>query len=119
VANGGGAAVRVGISDRRVVPSVEAAREAEVAGADYIFFGPVFATPSKQNSARRKESSGSARCGRAVRVPVLAIGGVTVENVIRVSPQVRRAWRRSGCFRNLRCIGRRKPSARAEKEPLV
>jgi thiamine-phosphate pyrophosphorylase len=60
--------------------STEAARTAEGAGADYIFFGPVFATPSK---AAFGAPQGIERLGdacRAVRIPVLAIGGVTVEN---------------------------------------
>ncbi len=54
--------------------------DAERAGADYVFFGPVFATPSKleygppQGLARLEEVC------RAVHVPVLAIGGITEEN---------------------------------------
>lgn len=60
--------------------SLEAARAAESSGADYIFFGPVFATPSKSafgapQGARRLEEV----C-RAVAIPVIAIGGVTLEN---------------------------------------
>ena len=60
--------------------SVEEALGAERDGADYVFFGPVFATPSKlefgapQGIAKLEEV-----CGR-VRVPVLAIGGITIEN---------------------------------------
>lgn len=60
--------------------SIEAAREAERGGADYILFGPVFPTPSKaafgppQGLVRLREV-----CA-AVRIPVLAIGGVTLEN---------------------------------------
>jgi thiamine-phosphate pyrophosphorylase len=60
--------------------SLEAAQAAERGGADYIFFGPVFATPSKaafgppQGIERLRET-----CS-AVRIPVLAIGGVTLEN---------------------------------------
>ncbi len=60
--------------------SLAAALEAERDGADYIFFGPVFATPSKaawgppQGVARLKEVC------RRVRIPVLAIGGVALEN---------------------------------------
>jgi thiamine-phosphate pyrophosphorylase len=60
--------------------STEAARAAEGTGADYILFGPVFATPSK---AAFGAPQGIQRLGdacRAVRIPVLAIGGVTVEN---------------------------------------
>lgn len=60
--------------------SLEQAQQAERDGADYIIFGPVFATPSKthygppQGIARLEEI-----CG-ALAIPVLAIGGVTLEN---------------------------------------
>ncbi len=61
--------------------SLESACAAERDGADYIFFGPVFATPSKaafgapQGIKRLEEVSGS------VKIPVLAIGGINAENV--------------------------------------
>jgi thiamine-phosphate pyrophosphorylase len=60
--------------------SPDAAREAEKGGADYVIFGPVFATPSKaafgepQGVRRLKEV-----CER-LTIPVLAIGGITLEN---------------------------------------
>jgi thiamine-phosphate pyrophosphorylase len=60
--------------------SLEYARAAAKGGADYIFFGPVFATPSKvafgapQGIERLREICAS------VKIPVLAIGGVTSEN---------------------------------------
>ena len=60
--------------------SLEDAREAEGAGAAYIFFGPVFDTPSKRGMG---ESQGIARLGeicRGVAIPVFAIGGVSEEN---------------------------------------
>jgi thiamine-phosphate pyrophosphorylase len=60
--------------------SLEAARSAASSGADYLFFGPVFATPSKSVFG---EPQGLARLGevcRAVSIPVLAIGGVTLAN---------------------------------------
>jgi len=60
--------------------SVEAAREADVAGADYIFFGPVFATPSKAEFGAPQGIERLGEVCRAVRIPVLAIGGVSVEN---------------------------------------
>jgi len=60
--------------------SLEEAREAESAGAAYIFFGPVFDTPSKRGMG---EPQGVARLGeicRSVTVPVLVIGGVDEMN---------------------------------------
>jgi len=60
--------------------SLESARAAWRDGADYIFFGPVFATPSKavfgapQGIERLREVCAS------VEIPVLAIGGVNLEN---------------------------------------
>jgi len=60
--------------------SLESARGAGRGGADYIFFGPVFATPSKaafgapQGIERLREVCAS------VEIPVLAIGGVNLEN---------------------------------------
>jgi thiamine-phosphate pyrophosphorylase len=60
--------------------SLEDAREAESAGAAYIFFGPVFDTPSKRGMG---EPQGVARLGeicRGVMIPVLAIGGVGEDN---------------------------------------
>jgi len=60
--------------------SLESARAAERDGADYIYFGPVFATPSKaafgapQGMERLREACAS------VEIPVLAIGGVNLEN---------------------------------------
>jgi thiamine-phosphate pyrophosphorylase len=60
--------------------SPEAAKEAERGGADYLFFGPVFATPSKAAyGAPQGLDRLSEVCG-AVTLPVLAIGGITQEN---------------------------------------
>ena len=59
----------------RSVHSVGAAREAEEEGADYILFGPVYASASHPGrpAAGLEALAGVAA---AVRIPVLAIGGV-------------------------------------------
>jgi thiamine-phosphate pyrophosphorylase len=62
------------------VHSLKTAQQAEQAGASYVIFGPVFATPSK---AAFGEPQGLERlreiCGQ-LKIPVLAIGGITLEN---------------------------------------
>ena len=60
--------------------SLEGAVEAAGAGADYIFFGPVFATPSKAAFGRPQGLQKLGQICRAVSIPVLAIGGIAVEN---------------------------------------
>ena len=60
--------------------SLEAAQAAESAGADYTFFGPVFATPSKTAFGAPQGIERLREVCRSMRVPVLAIGGITVEN---------------------------------------
>jgi thiamine-phosphate pyrophosphorylase len=72
----GRAEFRIGVSCH----SVETARAAEGAGADYMFFGPVFATPSKAVFGAPQGIERLREVCRSVRVPVLAIGGVTAEN---------------------------------------
>lgn len=53
-------------------------RAAVAAGADYLGFGPVFATTTKQNpDAVQGIDALRAACDIAGRVPVVAIGGVT------------------------------------------
>jgi thiamine-phosphate pyrophosphorylase len=49
-------------------------------GADYIFFGPVFATPSKAQFGEPQGVKKLAKVCSAVPMPVIAIGGITVEN---------------------------------------
>ena len=61
--------------------SIEAAQAAERDGADYIFFGPIFATPSKAGFGEPQGLARLAQVCRAANLPVLAIGGVAVENV--------------------------------------
>jgi thiamine-phosphate pyrophosphorylase len=60
--------------------SLEAAQSAAAAGADYIFFGPVFATPSKAAYGAPQGLGRLAELCASLTIPVLAIGGITLEN---------------------------------------
>ena len=59
---------------------LEEALEAERAGASYIFFGPVYDTPSKRSFGSPQGIARLTRVCEAVRIPVIAIGGVTETN---------------------------------------
>jgi thiamine-phosphate pyrophosphorylase len=56
------------------------------AGADYIGFGPIFATRSKPGAPLPPPHGpeGLARAVRLAKVPVVAIGGITLQNVAQV-----------------------------------
>lgn len=60
--------------------SLDAVLVAQSAGADYLFFGPVFATPSKAAFGPPQGLAQLAEVCRSVSVPVLAIGGITSAN---------------------------------------
>jgi len=69
------------IGPRRVlgvsVHSVKEAVEADAGGADYIVLGPIYDTPSKHMYGPPLGLSTLEGAARAVRVPVVGIGGVT------------------------------------------
>ncbi len=60
--------------------SLDEARFAAKNGAHYIFFGPVFATPSKMRFGPPQGLTVLRQICRAVPVPVIAVGGVTAQN---------------------------------------
>ena len=60
--------------------SVEGALEAERAGADYVMFGPVFATPSKAEFGQPQGLQRLRDACERLKIPVLAIGGITEQN---------------------------------------
>jgi thiamine-phosphate pyrophosphorylase len=59
---------------------LEAVKSAARAGADYVFFGPVFDTPSKAVFGQPQGLERLAQACHAVEIPVIAIGGITLEN---------------------------------------
>lgn len=61
--------------------SLEAAFASEKAGADYVIFGPVYATPSKAGFGPPQGIERLSEVCRTVSLPVLAIGGITIQNV--------------------------------------
>jgi len=64
--------------------TVEEARRAEHGGADYIGVGPVFNTASKDYETPPLGLEGLNRIRRSVRIPILAIGGITAANARQV-----------------------------------
>lgn len=77
-------AVRQKIGDKKVLgvsaQTVEQALAAERAGADYLGVGAVFPTSSKADAVEVDFATLQAIC-RAVQIPVVAIGGITADNM--------------------------------------
>ncbi|HVH11645.1 MAG TPA: thiamine phosphate synthase, partial [Longimicrobium sp.] len=64
--------------------TVELARRAEAEGADYVGVGPVYGTGSKSDAGDAIGLERVTEVASAVRVPVVAIGGITAENALDV-----------------------------------
>ena len=60
--------------------SLEGAQEAESAGASYTYFGPIYETPSKIPFGKPHGIDELAQVAKAVRIPVIAIGGINESN---------------------------------------
>ena len=60
--------------------SLEAAQAAEKNGANYLIFGPVFATPSKAAFGQPQSVEQLRKVCASVSIPTIAIGGVTEQN---------------------------------------
>ncbi|MDE2889401.1 MAG: thiamine phosphate synthase [Gemmatimonadota bacterium] len=60
------------------------ARKGIADGADYVGFGPIFPTGSKSDAGEAKGLEKLADFARAVRAPVIAIGGIGAENAAGV-----------------------------------
>ncbi|HEV2423482.1 MAG TPA: thiamine phosphate synthase [Terriglobia bacterium] len=60
--------------------NMEQLRQADASRADYLAFGPIFATGSKQRPDPVVGLDGLARARQATSKPLVAIGGIAVEN---------------------------------------
>jgi thiamine-phosphate pyrophosphorylase len=60
--------------------TIEELQQAEEAGVNYAFFGPIFDTPAKRSYGSPQGVAKLTAACRATRIRVIAIGGVTVKN---------------------------------------
>ncbi|MCX5723268.1 MAG: thiamine phosphate synthase [Nitrospirae bacterium] len=72
------------------VHGIEEAVQAEAQGADYVILGPIYATPSKQAFGPPLGLQTLEKACRAVRIPIVGIGGVTAARA--------REMRQAGAF---------------------
>lgn len=75
-----GGRLKIGAS----VHSLPEAIEAEINSADWVVFGPVYETPSKRGFGPAQGLDKLSRVATVVKIPVIAIGGVTPERVREV-----------------------------------
>jgi thiamine-phosphate pyrophosphorylase len=61
--------------------SMEESLKAGEGGADYILLGPIFDTPSKRRYGPPLGLNKLSEVAKRIRIPVLALGGITVERV--------------------------------------
>lgn len=73
-------AVEAGLLVGRSATTAEEAKLAEDEGASYIGAGPVWETPSKPDAAPPIGLEGLRAISKAVRIPVIAIGGIDASN---------------------------------------
>jgi thiamine-phosphate pyrophosphorylase len=64
--------------------NIEEAKQAESAGADYIGFGAMYETLTKEDVTPPRGKKGLAEVALAVNVPVIAIGGIKLEHIREV-----------------------------------
>jgi thiamine-phosphate pyrophosphorylase len=71
---------RIGVSTHNLAQALEA----EAGGADYIGFGPIFPTTTKENPDPVVGVAGLREVRARVRIPIVAIGGITARNAAEV-----------------------------------
>lgn len=63
---------------------IEQARQAQGGGADYIGFGPMFGTQTKDTGYNARGTDMLKEIRAAVTIPIVAIGGINEQNVSQV-----------------------------------
>lgn len=63
---------------------IEQARQAQGGGADYIGFGPMFGTQTKDTGYNARGTDMLKEIRAAVTIPIVAIGGINAQNVSQV-----------------------------------
>ncbi len=76
-----GPAALIGVS----ADSVDQARQAEMDGADYVGFGPVYATSTKLDAGPVTGLQTLEKVCGLIDVPVVAIGGIGLDNIAAVA----------------------------------
>ena len=67
--------------------NIREALEAKKLPVDYISFGPIFATKTKEDAQTPKGLKGLDEVMKAVKIPIVAIGGITETNMAHVLKQ--------------------------------
>ena len=73
----------IGYSTHNLREALEAVR----LPVDYISFGPIFPTKTKEDAQMPKGLKGLSEVRKAVEIPIVAIGGITETNMIHVLKQ--------------------------------
>ena len=73
----------IGYSTHNLREALEAVR----LPVDYISFGPIFPTKTKEDTQTPKGLKGLSEVRKAVEIPIVAIGGITETNMIHVLKQ--------------------------------
>lgn len=60
--------------------NLDLARQAELEGADYATFSPIFATPSKAGLVEEVGLNGLSEAAGRLAIPLVALGGITAVN---------------------------------------
>jgi len=67
-----GTSILIGVSTH----NAEEAKAAQVGGADFITFGPIYETPSKANLVDTVGIDGLIKASSGVKIPIFALGGI-------------------------------------------